>query len=219
MNAEASGLRKLHSPNYFFRRSKPSFQPSVPNTHLTSQTQTRDRSSALLPPQTWSLAIGRTPSETLYHHREEQCTTQEWMCMQQIFKSPQKFTSQANMAHGQNHSKQFQSPQALEPKTNSIFFLLLAAKVRSYQNKFHSLTPRTTKHFQCFSYHPKTSLFQKTNRQKFFFIWMLHGSTKVVVRAVALLSAKTKEKVANSLKKCFRESNILETNKQQTPTT
>ena len=49
-----------------------------------------------------------------------------------------------------------------------------------------------------------------------FFIWMLHGSTKVVVRAVALLSAKTKDKVANSLKKCFRESNILETNKQQT---
>ena len=54
---------------------------------------------------------------------------------------------------------------------------------------------------------------------RFFFIWMLHGSTKVVVRAVALLSAKTKEKVANSLKKCFRESNILETNKQRTPTT
>ena len=52
-----------------------------------------------------------------------------------------------------------------------------------------------------------------------FFFWMLHGSTKVVVRAVALLSAKTKDKVANSLKKCFRESNILETNKQQTPTT
>ena len=26
----------------------------------------------------------------------------------------------------------------------------------------------------------------------FFFVWMLHGSTKVVVRAVALLSAKTK---------------------------
>ena len=42
---------------------------------------------------------------------------------------------------------------------------------------------------------------------------MLHGSTKVVVRAVALLSAKAKEKVANSLKKCFRESNIL--NKKQ----
>ena len=37
---------------------------------------------------------------------------------------------------------------------------------------------------------------------------MLHGSTKVVVRAVALLSAKPKEKVANSLKKCFREINI-----------
>ena len=25
-----------------------------------------------------------------------------------------------------------------------------------------------------------------------FFVWLLHGSTKVVVRAVALLSAKTK---------------------------
>ena len=53
----------------------------------------------------------------------------------------------------------------------------------------------------------------------FFFIWMLHGSTKVVVRAVALLSAKTIDKVANSLKKCFRESNNSETNKEQTPTT
>ena len=47
-----------------------------------------------------------------------------------------------------------------------------------------------------------------------FFIWMLHGSTKVVVRAVALLSAKTKDKVANSLKKWFRESNNLETNEE-----
>ena len=27
--------------------------------------------------------------------------------------------------------------------------------------------------------------------QTLFFVWMLHGSTKVVVRAVALLSAKT----------------------------
>ena len=35
----------------------------------------------------------------------------------------------------------------------------------------------------------------------FFFIWMLHGSTKVVVRAVALLSANTKDKVAMSLSK------------------
>ena len=42
-----------------------------------------------------------------------------------------------------------------------------------------------------------------------FFIWMLHGSTKVVVRAVALLSAKTKVKVAMSLSKLkyFLESN------------
>ena len=34
----------------------------------------------------------------------------------------------------------------------------------------------------------------------FFFIWMLHGSTKVVVRAVALLSAKTKLKSQNRRK-------------------
>ena len=42
-----------------------------------------------------------------------------------------------------------------------------------------------------------------------FFIWMLHDSTKVVVRAVALLSANTKDKVAMSLSKLlyFRESN------------
>ena len=42
-----------------------------------------------------------------------------------------------------------------------------------------------------------------------FFIWMLHGSTKVVVLAVALLSTNTKHKVAMSLSKLsyFRESN------------
>ena len=67
--------------------------------------------------------------------------------------------------------------------------------------------------------HPLTSQKELCLSQEGFFFWMLHGSTKVVVRAVALLSAKTKDKVANSLKKCFRESNILETNKQQTPTT
>ena len=41
---------------------------------------------------------------------------------------------------------------------------------------------------------------------------MLHGSTKVVVRAVALLSANTKDKVAVSLSKLsyFRESNDSE---------
>jgi len=33
---------------------------------------------------------------------------------------------------------------------------------------------------------------QKCTVKEFFFVWMLHGSTKVVVRAVALLSAKTK---------------------------
>ena len=35
-NAEAFGLRKLHSQT-ILRRSKPSFQPSIPNIHLTSQ--------------------------------------------------------------------------------------------------------------------------------------------------------------------------------------
>ena len=46
----------------------------------------------------------------------------------------------------------------------------------------------------------------------FFFLWMLHGSTKVVVRAVALLSVYTKDKVAMSLSKLvyFRESNNCE---------
>jgi len=29
------------------------------------------------------------------------------------------------------------------------------------------------------------------DQKEFFYFWMLHGSTKVVVRAVALLSAKT----------------------------
>ena len=59
-------------------------------------------------------------------------------------------------------------------------------------------------------------------RSKVIFFWMLHGSTKVVVRAVALLSAKTKKKVAISLKtlqkKIFRESKSLKTTNKQTPT-
>ena len=67
--------------------------------------------------------------------------------MQQIIK-PQKFTGQANMAHGKNHSKQFQSPQTLETKTNSLHSLHAP---RSITNASHI---------------PKTSLFQKTNRQK-----------------------------------------------------
>ena len=59
-------------------------------------------------------------------------------------------------------------------------------------------------------------------RSKVIFFWMLHGSTKVVVRVVALLSAKTKKKVAISLKtlqkKIFRESKSLKTTNKQTPT-
>ena len=43
----------------------------------------------------------------------------------------------------------------------------------------------------------------------FFCVWMLHGSTKVVVRAVALLSAKTKWRVANPMEICFLESNKI----------
>ena len=45
-----------------------------------------------------------------------------------------------------------------------------------------------------------TKIDHKKKEERFFFIWMLHGSTKVVVRVVALLSAKTKKKVAISLK-------------------
>ena len=55
-----------------------------------------------------------------------------------------------------------------------------------------------------------SALLQHSDRaQTFFFFWMLHGSTKVVVRAVALLSAKTKDKVAMSLGKLkyFLKSN------------
>ena len=48
-----------------------------------------------------------------------------------------------------------------------------------------------------------------------FFVWMLHGSTKVVVRAVALLSAKTKWRVANSLEICFLESNKHKPNQKR----
>ena len=39
----------------------------------------------------------------------------------------------------------------------------------------------------------KLGLVRQTEAENvFFFVWLLHGSTKVVVRAVALLSAKTK---------------------------
>ena len=46
----------------------------------------------------------------------------------------------------------------------------------------------------------------KPETEQFSFVWMLHGSTKIVVRAVALLSAKTKWRVANSMEICFLES-------------
>ena len=53
-----------------------------------------------------------------------------------------------------------------------------------------------------------------------FFVWMLHGSTKVVVRAVALLSAKTKWKVANTLERFFpRKQQIRKHNETKPPTT
>ena len=52
-----------------------------------------------------------------------------------------------------------------------------------------------------------------------FFVWMLHGSTKVVVRAVALLSAKTKWIVANTLERFFHESNKFEKHNEKKPPT
>ena len=52
-----------------------------------------------------------------------------------------------------------------------------------------------------------------------FFVWMLHGSTKVVVRAVALLSAKPKWKVANTLERFFHESNKFEKHNETKPPT
>ena len=52
-----------------------------------------------------------------------------------------------------------------------------------------------------------------------FFVWMLHGSTKVVVRAVALLSAKTKWIVANTLERFFHESNKFEKHNETKPPT
>ena len=51
-----------------------------------------------------------------------------------------------------------------------------------------------------------------TMRDEFFFVWMLHGSTKVVVRAVALLSAKTKWKVANTLERFFPRKQQIRNN-------
>ena len=53
-----------------------------------------------------------------------------------------------------------------------------------------------------------------------FYIWMLHGSTKVVVRTVALLSAKTEEKVAMSLGKLkyFRKATTVKTTTSKRPT-
>ena len=44
------------------------------------------------------------------------------------------------------------------------------------------------------------------------FSWMLHGSTKVVVRAVALLSAKTKWEVANTLERFFPRKQQIRNN-------
>ena len=53
----------------------------------------------------------------------------------------------------------------------------------------------------------------------FFVVWMLHGSTKVIVRAVALLSAKNQSKKSQIHWKVFHESSKLETNNEtKTPT-
>ena len=61
-------------------------------------------------------------AERLLKLSGEQCTTPDvaklWMCMQHIFKSPQKFTWQANMAHGKNYSKQFSPENFSRPEKN-----------------------------------------------------------------------------------------------------
>ena len=131
-------------PKLILRRSKPSFQPSIPNIHLTSKHQPETGAvHCSLSDRVFSPLAERL-LRLSSHHWGEQCTTQDvtklWMCMQQIIK-PQKFTWQANMAHGK---KPFETVSKPLSSRN--------------QNKFPLLTPRTTKHHQCFSYPENFSL-------------------------------------------------------------
>ena len=53
-------------PKLILRRSKPSFQPSIPNIHLTSKHQPETGAVHCSPLRSSLLTIGRTPSETLF---------------------------------------------------------------------------------------------------------------------------------------------------------
>ena len=79
MNARSIQTRKLYSkgmprhsvkgnsiPKLILRRSKPSFQPSIPNIHLTSKHQPETGAVLCSPLRSSLLTIGRTPSETLF---------------------------------------------------------------------------------------------------------------------------------------------------------
>ena len=104
-------------PKLILRRSKPSFQPSIPNIHLTSQNTNQRQEQCIAPPLRLGLSpLAKTPSETLYHHCGEQCTTQHvtklWMCMHKTYTTITK--GHLSGKHDVCNSHDF--PKLLSPK-------------------------------------------------------------------------------------------------------
>ena len=131
-------------PKLILRRSKPSFQPSIPNIHLTSKHQPETGAVHCSPLRSSLLTIGRTPSETLFsslrgamHHTR---------CYQIV--DVHATNHQATKIHLTGKHGTWKKPFETVSKPLSS----------RNQNKFPSLTPRTTKHHQCFSYPENFSL-------------------------------------------------------------
>ena len=130
---------------------KPSFQPSIPNIHLTSKHQPETGAVHCSPLRSSLLTIGRTPSETLFsslrgamHHTR---------CYQIV--DVHATNHQATKVHLTGKHGTWKKPFETVSKPLSS---------RNQNNSLHSLhAPRSITNA---SHIPKTSLFQKTNRQK-----------------------------------------------------
>ena len=131
-------------PKLILRRSKPSFQPSIPNIHLTSKHQLETGAVHCSPLRSSLLTIGRTPSETLFsslrgamHHTR---------CYQIV--DVHATNHQATKIHLTGKHGTWKKPFETVSKPLSS----------RNQNKFPSLTPRTTKHHHASHTLPETQM-------------------------------------------------------------
>ena len=76
-------------PKLILRRSKPSFQPSIPNIHLTSKHQPETGAVHCSPLRSSLSPLAERLLRLSSHHWGEQCTTQDvtklWMCMHKTY--------------------------------------------------------------------------------------------------------------------------------------